>query len=74
MPTQRKQENYGVLILSEFTGTAGSLSSAILVNPFDYVGVANGIKEALELSREEKAIKHHVCLTFFEFHDFGVVS
>ncbi|KAJ3226516.1 threalose-6-phosphate phosphatase [Clydaea vesicula] len=31
-----QQENHAPLILSEFTGTAGSLSSAILVNPWDY--------------------------------------
>ncbi|RUO95417.1 hypothetical protein BC936DRAFT_144096, partial [Jimgerdemannia flammicorona] len=31
-----QQENQGPLILSEFTGTAGSLSSAIMVNPWDY--------------------------------------
>lgn len=54
------QESQGVLILSEFTGTAGSLSSTILVNPFDYVGVANAIKEALEMCREEKFNKHQV--------------
>jgi trehalose 6-phosphate synthase/phosphatase len=32
-----QEENHGSLILSEFTGTAGSLSAAILVNPWDYV-------------------------------------
>ena len=32
-----QQENQSPLILSEFTGTAGSLSAAILVNPWDYV-------------------------------------
>jgi trehalose 6-phosphate synthase/phosphatase len=29
--------NWGPLILSEFTGTAGSLSAAMLVNPWDYL-------------------------------------
>lgn len=53
-----QQDNHGVLILSEFTGTAGSLSAAILVNPFDYTGVAGVIKEALEMTREEKFNKH----------------
>ena len=32
-----QEENHGTLILSEFTGTAGSLSAALLVNPWDYV-------------------------------------
>ena len=53
-----QQENYGNLILSEFTGTAGSLSAAILVNPWDYVGVANAIHDALTMSKEERISKH----------------
>lgn len=51
-------ENRGTLIISEFTGTAGSLSNAILVNPWDYVGVATAIHEALSLSMEERIRKH----------------
>jgi trehalose 6-phosphate synthase/phosphatase len=35
-----QQENHGPLILSEFTGTAGSLSAAMLVNPWDYLVVS----------------------------------
>ncbi|KAI9011250.1 glycosyltransferase family 20-domain-containing protein [Gaertneriomyces semiglobifer] len=53
-----QQENRGALILSEFTGTAGSLSAATLVNPWDYVGVANAINEALSMSKEERSTKH----------------
>lgn len=53
-----QQGKYGPLILSEFTGTAGSLSAAILVNPWDYSGVATSIHEALTMSKEDKKIKH----------------
>jgi trehalose 6-phosphate synthase/phosphatase len=53
-----QKNNCGPLILSEFTGTAGSLSAAILVNPWDYVGVAMSIKDALNMSKEEKLMKH----------------
>ncbi|CAG8583413.1 9842_t:CDS:10 [Ambispora gerdemannii] len=53
-----QQENHGPLILSEFTGMAGSLSSAIMVNPWDYAGVARAINEALEMPKEEKLVKH----------------
>ncbi|KAI8911238.1 glycosyltransferase family 20-domain-containing protein [Powellomyces hirtus] len=53
-----QQEKRSSLILSEFTGTAGSLSAAALVNPWDYQGVAIAINEGLTLSKEEKAIKH----------------
>ncbi|KAJ3013925.1 threalose-6-phosphate phosphatase [Thoreauomyces humboldtii] len=53
-----QQEKRSPLILSEFTGTAGSLSAATLVNPWDYQGVAVAINEGLTLNKEEKSIKH----------------
>ncbi|KAJ3120370.1 threalose-6-phosphate phosphatase [Nowakowskiella sp. JEL0407] len=53
-----QEGNWGPLILSEFTGTAGSLSSATLVNPWDYLGVANAIHEALSMTKEERQQKH----------------
>ncbi|KAF0420413.1 glycosyltransferase family 20-domain-containing protein [Gigaspora margarita] len=53
-----QQENYGPLILSEFTGMAGSLGAAIMVNPWDYSGVAKAINDALIMSNEEKQNKH----------------
>ncbi|CAI2173618.1 2604_t:CDS:10 [Funneliformis geosporum] len=53
-----QQENHGPLILSEFTGMAGSLGAAIMVNPWDYDGVAKTINDALSLPSEEKKAKH----------------
>ncbi|RIA80605.1 glycosyltransferase family 20 protein [Glomus cerebriforme] len=52
-----QQENHGPLILSEFTGMAGSLGAAIMVNPWDYSGVAKAINDALILPAEEKKAK-----------------
>ncbi|KAF8942243.1 threalose-6-phosphate phosphatase [Haplosporangium gracile] len=54
-----QQENYGPLILSEFTGTAGSLSGAMMVNPWDYQGVAKVIYDALKLSEGDKIYRHN---------------
>ena len=54
--------NHSPLIISEFTGTSGSLSAALLVNPWDYLGVAQCINEALCMSKEEKLSKHQVGL------------
>jgi trehalose 6-phosphate synthase len=42
-------DDTGVMILSEFAGAAAELSSAILVNPYDVDGVAEGMKVALEM-------------------------
>ncbi|KAG0263759.1 threalose-6-phosphate phosphatase [Mortierella polycephala] len=53
-----QSENHGPLILSEFTGTAGSLGGALMVNPWDYQGVARVIYEALNLSEEDKISRH----------------
>ena len=48
----------GPLILSEFSGTAASLGNAIHINPWDLVGVADSIKEALEMKPEIKKSNH----------------
>lgn len=47
-------DNPGMLVLSEFAGSAIDLSSALIVNPYDYKQVAEAIKEALEMKKEEK--------------------
>ncbi|KAI9023589.1 glycosyltransferase family 20-domain-containing protein [Phycomyces nitens] len=53
-----QQDNHGPLILSELAGTAGSMGSALMVNPWDYSGVAKAINDALVMSDEEKATRH----------------
>src|SRR3954465_12777446 len=42
-------DDTGVLVLSEFTGAAESLSSALLVNPYDTDGLKNVIDRAVHL-------------------------
>ena len=59
-----QQEKHGSLIVSELTGTAGSMSSALLVNPWDYSGVAKAIHDALLMSAEEKLARHQVCSVY----------
>lgn len=49
----RDDEN-GVLVLSKFTGAAVELRDALLINPYDIVGVAEAIHAGLEMSREER--------------------
>ncbi|KNE71940.1 trehalose-phosphatase [Allomyces macrogynus ATCC 38327] len=46
------------LLLSEFTGTAGSLSSAMLMNPWDRAGVAAALHAALTLPDHDRAMRH----------------
>lgn len=50
-----KTEANGVLVLSEFAGAAPELRvGAILVNPYDEVGVAAALKQAIEMKPDER--------------------
>jgi trehalose 6-phosphate synthase len=44
----------GMLVLSQFTGTARELSDAVLVNPYDVEQMADAIKSALEMPTKER--------------------
>lgn len=48
----------GVLVLSEMAGAAVQLGAALLVNPYDVVGVADGIDAALRMPIEERQNRH----------------
>lgn len=63
-----QQERMAPLILSEFTGSAGSFSSALLVNPWDAVGVAQALHEALSMSKEEKSLRHRQMFNHVSLH------
>src|SRR5262245_53313847 len=48
-------ERKGVLICSEFAGAAEALDNALLINPYDVESVADTLKQAIEMSAEERA-------------------
>ncbi|KAJ2968896.1 hypothetical protein NQ176_g8951 [Zarea fungicola] len=50
-----QKDGHGPLILSEFSGTAGSLSDAIHINPWDLTDVAEKINGALVMSDDSRA-------------------
>ena len=49
-----RDDEDGVLVLSKFTGAAVELRDALLVNPYDIVGVAEAIHLGLEMSLIER--------------------
>jgi len=53
-----QKDNHGPLILSEFSGTSGSLTGAMHINPWDLGGVADAINDALQLDDKQLKIKH----------------
>jgi trehalose 6-phosphate synthase/phosphatase len=53
-----QRDHHSPLILSEFSGTAGSLSDAMQVNPWDLHSVALSIHKALTMTEAEKSEEH----------------
>jgi alpha,alpha-trehalose-phosphate synthase [UDP-forming] len=49
-----RNDEDGVLILSKFTGASVELRDALLVNPYDIVGVAEAMHRGLEMGRDER--------------------
>ncbi|ORY92359.1 glycosyltransferase family 20-domain-containing protein [Syncephalastrum racemosum] len=54
---QEANSEKGSLILSEFTGTARSLSAATIINPYDYAEISSAINDCLKMSADEKESK-----------------
>ena len=48
-----RKDEYGVLILSRFTGASRELRDALTVNPYDIEQLAEAIRTSLEMSPEE---------------------
>ncbi|PVU97940.1 hypothetical protein BB561_000203 [Smittium simulii] len=64
-----QQDKHSPLILSEFTGTAGSVCGAIQINPSDTNDVAESIYLALTMSDAEKARRHKTMLKHVSSHN-----
>ena len=47
-------DEHGVLVLSRFTGAAEEIDEALLINPFNVGGFADGIRAALEMEHAER--------------------
>ncbi len=52
-----RTDDDGVLVLSEFAGAASELGEALIVNPYDVDGIADGIQKALEMPEEERKLR-----------------
>ena len=49
-----KSDNPGMLVLSQFAGSALDLTEALIVNPYDVNEVSKAIKRGLEMDKKEK--------------------
>jgi trehalose 6-phosphate synthase/phosphatase len=49
-----RSDEDGVLVLSEFAGSADEMGDAVMVNPYDVEGMADALEAALEMPEEER--------------------
>ena len=59
----------GVLILSKFAGAAQQLTGALIVNPNDKLEVAEAIRDALQMSREDRVTRWQGMIGPLQDHD-----
>ena len=52
----------GVLVLSQFAGSAEQLKEALIVNPYDAEAVAAALRKALEMPKSERQGRHAMLL------------
>ncbi|HXJ83514.1 MAG TPA: trehalose-6-phosphate synthase [Candidatus Methylomirabilis sp.] len=52
-----RDDEDGVLILSQFAGASSELRDALLVNPYDLDGMAEAVRMAVELSPDERRVR-----------------
>lgn len=60
-----REDEGGVLVLSQFTGAAQEMPEALLVNPYDIEQAATALGAALHMSTEEqrqrmRALRRHI--------------
>jgi trehalose 6-phosphate synthase len=62
-------DNPGVLVLSQLAGAAYELTDAILVNPYDIDGVADGLHQALSMPVEERKERYQSMISILRRND-----
>jgi trehalose 6-phosphate synthase len=64
-----RDDNDGVLVLSELTGAAQELKQALLINPYDIDGFARAIERAIEMPAPERHARMRVLRRAVAGHD-----
>lgn len=64
-----RQDQRGVLILSELAGAAQELPDALIINPTDTQEVADAIKQGLEMSPEEQEKRMRIMRMHLQNHN-----
>lgn len=59
----------GVLLVSQMAGAAEELTAALVINPYDHEGVADSIREALEMPLEARRDRMRGMRAYLKGHD-----
>jgi trehalose 6-phosphate synthase len=62
-------DHNGVLLVSQMAGAAEELTDALVINPYDVEGVADSVREALEMSLEARQERMRRMRAYLEAHD-----
>ena len=67
----QRQQDPGMLVLSCFAGAAHELGEAIIVNPYDIEGMAEAIRQGLEMPVEERRERWTAMMKTLSRNDIG---
>ena len=62
-------DHKGVLLVSQMAGAAEELTDALVINPYDVEGVADSMREALEMPLEARQERMWRMRSYLETHD-----
>ena len=60
---------HGVLLVSQMAGAAEELTQALVINPYDHEGVADAIREALEMPPDTRRDRMRGMRAYLQSHD-----
>jgi trehalose 6-phosphate synthase/phosphatase len=66
-----RKDKLGMLVISETAGAASELSEAIIVNTNDLEGVAQGIRQALDMNKEQQRTRNQIMHQRLKRYDVG---
>jgi trehalose 6-phosphate synthase len=64
-------EDPGVLVLSRFAGAARELNSALIVNPYDVVGMAEALDRAISMPLQERKDRYEDMMRIIRKNDLA---
>lgn len=62
-------DEQGVLLISQMAGSAEELTDAVIINPYDLEGLADAVKQALEMPADARRLRMRLMRAYLKAHD-----